>query len=57
MEKKEIVLEKEKETQNTIRYKYEPSGQPPAVKTVYIQKWALGENPPEEIKLTVEEVR
>ena len=29
-------------------------GKPPALKTQYIQKWVLGSNPPDKIKVTIE---
>lgn len=30
-------------------------GKPPVVRTIYLQKWALGNPPPEKVKVTVEE--
>jgi len=54
MERKEMVFRIEKETKNTIRYEEVTNGMPPAVKNIYIQKWALGENPPEKIKVVIE---
>ena len=44
----------EKETKNTYRYQAELEGKPPAVTTIYVQKWALGSPPPTRIKVTVE---
>ena len=45
----------EKVTKNTIRYAEQPAeGAPPAIGTLYIQKWALGANPPAEITVTIE---
>lgn len=44
----------EKETKNTVRYQAKTGGQPPAVRTVYIEKWWLGDKPPNEIRLTIE---
>jgi len=55
MEKFEATFVKEKTTKNTIRYQEETKGQPPKVRTIYIQQWALGNPPPEKIKVTVEE--
>ena len=53
----EIVLFKEKETPNTVRYAEDPD-QPPVFGKVYVQKWALrklnGGDIPEKIKVTVE---
>ena len=43
----------ERETKNTYRYEEETDGMPPAVRTLYIQKWALGINPPEKITVII----
>ncbi len=52
--KQEIEFEYEKETKNTLRYMEKPQGgKPPAVGTLYIQKWAL-EGSPKKIKMTIE---
>ena len=56
MNKKTIMLSKEKETKNTIRYKEETEGQPPVVQTIYIQKWFTGSPAPEKIRVTIEPV-
>lgn len=56
MKKIEAEFEIEKETKNTIRYEEVTEGRPPAIRTIYIQKWALGKNPPKKIKVTIEEV-
>ncbi len=53
----EATFEVEKETKNTIRYEEITEGVPPKIKTLYIQKWALGKNPPKKIKITIEEVK
>jgi len=34
-----LLFKREKETKNTIRYAEEQNGQPPVLKTVYVQKW------------------
>ena len=48
-------FELEKETKNTIRYAEKPAaGKPPAIGTIYIQKWALPEPTPPSITVTVE---
>jgi hypothetical protein len=48
-------FELEKETKNTSRYAEKPeAGKPPAIGTIYIQKWALPEPTPQRITLTVE---
>ena len=42
-------------TKNTWKYEEHPeSGQPPRIGSLYVQKWALGENPPKQIRLTME---
>ncbi|MBL7134763.1 MAG: hypothetical protein ISS78_11740 [Phycisphaerae bacterium] len=53
MEKIETVLTLARETKGTFVYQEEP-GKPPTVKTQYIQKSAVGSNPPKKIKLTIE---
>ena len=56
MEKIEVILVKAKETKGTYVYEEElgEGGRPPALKTQYIQKWVLGKEPPEKIKVTIE---
>lgn len=56
MEKIEVILVKSRETKGTHVYEEELSegGKPPALKTQYIQKWVLGQAPPEKIKVTIE---
>jgi hypothetical protein len=50
-----IKLKLEKSTKNTFRYTEIPAeGQPEIIGTLYIQKWFLGSNPPEQIKVTIE---
>ena len=57
MQKIEVILVKGKETKGTYVFEEEPGeGKPPVLKTQYIQKWALGSNPPERIKVTIESV-
>lgn len=52
--KLEIEFEYEKETKNTIRYmEKSKGGQPPAVGTLYVQKWAL-EGSPKKIRMSIE---
>jgi len=55
-EKKVIMLEKEKETKNTIRYKeIETEGSPSIMKTAYIQKETFKQGKvPEKISITIE---
>jgi len=54
MDKRTITLSKEKETKNTIRYTEETEGQPPILRTIYVQKWFAGSPAPERIKVTIE---
>ena len=50
-----IVMNKEKITKNTVRYTAAPvEGAAPAIKTVYIEKWALGSSVPSSITLTLQ---
>ena len=51
----ERKFEVDKETKNTIRYSEQTSGQPPAMGTLYIQKWALADNTPKKITVKVQE--
>lgn len=49
-----ITMVTDRVTKNTIRYsEVEEPGQPPKIKTLYIQKWALGVDPPRTITVTV----
>ena len=55
MKKTEVVMTLAKETKGT--YVYEEAldaGRPPVLRTQYIQKWALGADPPKRIKVTIE---
>lgn len=52
--RKEITFTLEKETKNTYRYQEELSGEPPAIGTLYVQKWVLGQPAPQRIRLTLE---
>jgi len=54
MEAKVIEFKFEKETKNTVRYEEVTEGQPPAVGTLYVQKWALGTPAPGRLKMTLE---
>lgn len=56
MEPFTIELDIEKETDNTHRYKeVTGKGNPPKVRTLYIQKWVLGDPAPQRIRVTIEE--
>jgi hypothetical protein len=56
MNKIEVILTKAKETKGTYVYEEDAGdgGKPPVLKTQYIQKWVLGSNPPDKIKVTIE---
>jgi hypothetical protein len=50
-----IAFSFEKATKNTFKYEEHPEpGQPPRIGSLYVQKWALGDNPPKQIRLTME---
>ena len=52
------TFELEKETKNTVRYSEAPDeGVAPVVNTIYIQKYILGKNAPQKIKVTLEETK
>jgi hypothetical protein len=45
----------DKATKNTFKYEERPeSGQPPRIGRLYVQKWALGDNPPSRLTVTLE---
>jgi len=44
----------EKETKNTYRYDAAQDGNPPTIDNLYVKKWALGDEAPAEIEVTVE---
>jgi len=51
MEQFETVFEFEKATKNT--YRYTEAGEIPKIGSLYIQKFALGTEPPQRLKVTV----
>jgi hypothetical protein len=53
MEKQTLIFTLERETKNTIRYKEEVNGQPATIGTLYVQKWALGEERPERLTVLI----
>ncbi len=55
MDQQNISFTMERETKNTIRYQEETNGNPPAIGTLYLQKWLLGEMPPVKLQVTVSE--
>jgi hypothetical protein len=55
MDKQVLTFTLERETKNTIRYAEDASGKPPAIGTLYVQKWLLGNEPPRRLTITVGE--
>ena len=55
MEPQTLTFTLEKETKNTIRYQEETNGKPPAVGTLYLQKWLLGKEPPKTLTVTIQD--
>ena len=53
MEKQTLTFTLERETKNTIRYAEDASGKPPAIGTLYVQKWLLGNTPPQKLTITI----
>ena len=53
-----VGLTLEEETKGTFRYQEaEEAGKPPAIRTLYVAKWAMGEGePPKSLKVTIEAV-
>ena len=42
-----------RETKNTIRYSENTGGKPPAIGTLYVQMWLLGNKPPKNLTVTI----
>jgi hypothetical protein len=55
MDKQTLTFTLERETKNTIRYQEDAHGKPPAIGTLYVQKWLLGKEPPEKLTITIGE--
>jgi hypothetical protein len=55
MEKQTLTFTLERETKNTIRYAEDSNGSPPAIGTLYVQKWLLGNQPPRKLTITIGE--
>ena len=53
IEAQTLTLTVERETKNTVRYQEQTDGKPPAIGTLYVQKWALGQDPPQKITVTI----
>jgi hypothetical protein len=48
------TFELEKVTKNTFRYEEATDGVPPAFGKIYVQKWLIDDEPPDELSVTVE---
>ena len=55
METQTLTFTLERETKNTIRYSEDASAKPPAIGTIYVQKWLLGNEPPKRLTITIGE--
>jgi len=55
MERITRTFELERETKRTHRYREVQEGEPEAVGTLYVQKWATGNPPPRRITATLEQ--
>jgi hypothetical protein len=54
MEKQTLSFTVERETKNTVRYQEETDGKPPAIGTLYVQKWLLGDPAPRKLAVTID---
>lgn len=55
MENQTLTFTLERETKNTVRYQEDADGKPPAIGTLYVQKWLLGKEPPKRLTVTIGE--
>jgi hypothetical protein len=55
MDVQTLTFSLERETKNTVRYAEQTDGKPPAVGTIYAQKWAMGQNPPKTLVIRLSE--
>jgi hypothetical protein len=55
VEPQTLIFTVERETKNTVRYQEQTSGKPPAIGTLYVQKWLLGESLPATLSVTIQE--
>ena len=56
MEKQTMIMSTDKEIKNTIRYAADPTRGPAACRTLYIERWALGEPVPDKVQVVIESV-
>ena len=54
MDSQTLTFTIERETKNTIRYQEKTNGKPPAIGTLYVQKWLLGDPAPKNLTVTIE---
>ena len=54
MDTQTLTFAVERETKNTVRYQEQTEGKPPAIGTLYVQKWLLGESPPATLLVTIQ---
>ena len=52
-ETQKLSLTLEREAKNTIRYTEDTGWKPPAIGTLYVQKWLLGNEPPKNLVVTI----
>jgi hypothetical protein len=55
MEPQTLLFQVERETKNTVRYQEQTNGKPPAIGTLYVQKWLLGQSPPQNLEIVLRE--
>jgi hypothetical protein len=55
MEPQTLTFKVERETKNTVRYQEQTNGKPPAIGTLYVQKWLLGQQPPQRLQVVLQE--
>jgi hypothetical protein len=55
MDTQTLAFTLERETKNTIHYQEDADGKPPAIGTLFVQKWLLGKEPPRKLTITIEE--
>ena len=56
MDSQAITFTLERETKNTIRYAEDVNGKQPAIGTLYVQKWLLGNEPPKNLVVTIADI-
>ena len=57
METQVVRFNRERDTKSTIRYQEEADeGKPNIIGTLYVQKFVLGKNPPEQLVVTIKAV-